>query len=124
MPFGIMASILHLVTAQSLQLSEPKSYPIRQQEDRYSWDLQVEAKIKPSFIFKWKYKLWSLKGTFFQYSATQYPCTFNAAVSTELAVQALCQLLKTPSRNQDIRCSLQEKYKYIMFQKLQALSYP
>lgn len=48
-----MASILCLVTLQPPQPSELVSYPVRQ-EDRYSWHLHVEAKIKPSFIFKYK----------------------------------------------------------------------
>lgn len=46
-----MASILGLVTVQPPQLPVLKSDPMRQ-EDRYSWDLHMEAKIEPSFTFK------------------------------------------------------------------------
>lgn len=59
----------------------------------------------------------------FQYSASKHQCTFNAEVHIELAAHALCQLLTTSSRNQGIPCSLKEKYKYITFQRLQAVSY-
>lgn len=59
----------------------------------------------------------------FQYSASKYQCTFNAEVHIELAVHALHQLLTAPSRNQDTPYSLKEKYKYIGFQKLWAVSY-
>lgn len=47
-----MASILGLVTVQLPQLPVLKSYPIKQ--DSYSWDLHMEAKIKPLFTFKSK----------------------------------------------------------------------
>lgn len=52
-----MFSILSLVTVQLPQSAELKLHSIRQQEDRYSWDPQVEANIKPSSTSKRMYKL-------------------------------------------------------------------